>query len=147
MNLKKRINNDLKDSMRSGDKTTRDVLRLLNSDIKNLEIEKSGEINEDEIIGIIKRNIKRRKDSIEQYEKGNREDLAVQEKKELKILEKYMPEQMSEEEIKKIVIDVIKKSEASGASGFGKVIGIVMKETKGMADGNMVSRIIKEELK
>ncbi len=155
MNLKKKINDDLKNSMKSGDTTTRGVLRLLNSDIKNLEIEKSEEISENEIIEIIKKNIKRRKDSIEQYKNGNREDLADKEKEELTILEKYMPEQMSEEEIRRIVINVIKKSEMSSTpdsqsmsrTNFGKIMGLVMKETKGMADGNTVSEIVKKELK
>ena len=147
MDLRDKIKNDLKDAMKSGDNVTRDVLRMLNSDIKNVEIDLKKELADDDVVKIIKRNIKSRKDSIEQYKKGNREDLAVQEEKELKILEKYMPEQMNEEEIRKIVIDIIKKSEASGASDFGKVMGVVMRETKGIADGNVVSRIVKEELK
>ena len=147
MNLRDKIKNDLKDAMKSGDNVTRDVLRMLNSDIKNVEIDLKKELADDDVVKIIKRNIKSRRDSIEQYKKGNREDLAVQEERELKILEKYMPEQMNEEEIRKIVIDIIKKSEASGAADFGKVMGVVMRETKGIADGNVVSRIVKEELK
>jgi len=147
MNLRDKIKNDLKDAMKSGDNVTRDVLRMLNSDIKNVEIDLKKELADDDVVKIIKRNIKSRRDSIEQYKKGNREDLAVQEEKELKILEKYMPEQMNEEEIRKIVIDIIKKSEALGASDFGKVMGVVMRETKGIADGNVVSRIVKEELR
>lgn len=147
MNLRDKIKNDLKDAMKSGDNVTRDVLRMLNSDIKNVEIDLKKELADDDVVKIIKRNIKSRRDSIEQYKKGNREDLAVQEEKELKILEKYMPEQMNEEEIRKIVIDIIKKSEALGASDFGKVMGEVMRETKGIADGNVVSRIVKEELR
>ncbi|MCK4525451.1 MAG: GatB/YqeY domain-containing protein [Candidatus Andersenbacteria bacterium] len=147
MDLRDKIKNDLKDAMKSGDNVTRDVLRMLNSDIKNVEIDLKKELADDDVVKIIKRNIKSRKDSIEQYKKGNREDLAVQEEKELKILEKYMPEQMSEEKIRKIVIDIIKKSEASGASDFGKVMGMAMKEAGGNMDGNVVSRIVKEELR
>jgi uncharacterized protein YqeY len=155
MNLRDKIKNDLKDAMKSGDNITRGVLRMLNSDIKNAEIDLKKELADDDIVKIIKRNIKSRRDSIEQYKKGNREDLAVQEEKELKILEKYMPEQMSEEEIRKIVIDIVKKSEASGASdprsvsrtSFGKVMGMAMKEAGGNVDGNVVSRIVKEELR
>ena len=147
MDLRDKIKNDLKDAMKSGDNVTRDVLRMLNSDIKNVEIDLKKELADDDVVKIIKRNIKSRKDSIEQYKKGNREDLAVQEEKELKILEKYMPEQMSEEKIRKIVIDIIKKSEASGASDFGKVMGMAMKEAGGNVDGNVVSRIVKEELR
>lgn len=147
MNLKKKINDDLKNSMKSGDTTTRGVLRLLNSDVKNMEIEKGGDAGDKEIIEIIKRSVKRQKDSIEQYEKGNRVDLSDKEKEELAILEKYMPEQINDKEIRKIVVNVIKKIGTSNASEFGKIIGAVMKETDGNVDGNLVSRIVKDELK
>lgn len=146
MNLKEQIKNDLKNSMKSGDDITRDVLRMLFSDLKNAEISRGGEINDEKIIEIIKKNIKSRKDSIEQYTKGSREDLASQEENELKILEKYMPEQMSGDEVRKIVIDIIKKSEAISASDFGKIMGLVMKEIGSNADGNLVGGIVKEEL-
>ncbi len=146
MNLKERIKDDLKNSMKSGDNIVRGVLRMLFSDIKNVEISEREEISEEKIIEIVKKNIKSRKDSIEQYVKGNREDLASQEKAELKIIEKYMPAQMSEDEIRKIVINVISKSEAVSASDFGRVMGIVMKEVGNKADGNLVGGILKEEL-
>ncbi|MCK4891642.1 MAG: GatB/YqeY domain-containing protein [Candidatus Pacebacteria bacterium] len=133
--------------MKSGDTTTRGVLRLLNSDVKNMEIEKGGDAGDKEIIEIIKRSVKRQKDSIEQYEKGNRVDLSDKEKEELAILEKYMPEQINDKEIRKIVVNVIKKIGTSNASEFGKIIGAVMKETDGNVDGNLVSRIVKDELK
>ena len=147
MNLRDKIKNDLKDAMRSGDNITRGVLRMLISDIKNAEIEKSGEVGDKEVVEIIKRSVKRQKDSIEQYTKGDREDLANQEKIELEILEKYMPEQMSEDEVRKIVIKIIKKSEAVSASDFGKIMGAVMKEIGNKADGNIVSGVVREELK
>jgi len=146
MTLKETIYNDLKISIKGGDNVTRGVLRFLNSDIKNAEIEKGGEAGDKEIIEIIKRSLKRRKDSILQYEKGNRFDLADKEKEELAILEKYMPEQMSEEKIKKIVIDVIKELGVSNSSEFGKVMSLVMSRSKGLADGNVVSRVVKEKL-
>jgi len=146
MGLKDKIKSDLKDSMKSGDNITRGVLRLLNSDIKNAEIEKGRALNDEEIAELAKRSVKRRKDSIEQFRKGKREDLVSQEEKELEVLKKYMPEQMSEEEIRTIVQDVIKKSGVTEASDFGKVMGVVMKETKGKADGSAVSRIVKEKL-
>ena len=147
MDLKEQIENDLKNSMKSGDNIIRGVLRMLFSDIKNVEINERKEINDEKIIEIIKKNIKSRKDSIEQYTKGNREDLANQEKNELEILEKYMPEQMSEDEVRKIVVNIISKSEAVSASDFGKIMGAVMKEIGNKADGNLVGGIVKEELK
>ena len=146
MNLKEQIKDDLKSSMKSGDSFTRGVLRMLSSDFKNLEIDKKKELTDEDAVEIVKKNIKSRKDCIEQYTKGNREDLANQEKKELEILKKYMPEQMGEEEIRKIVIDIIKKSGASNASDFGKVMGAVMKEIGSGADGGVVNKVVREEL-
>ena len=146
MNLRDKIKNDLKDAMKSGDNTTRDVLRALNSDFKNLEIDSKKELKDEDIVKIIKKNLKSRKDSIEQYKKGNREDLVIQEENELNILEKYMPEQMGEEEIRKIVIDIINESEAINASDFGRVMGMAMKEAGGNVDGNIVSELVKKEL-
>jgi len=147
MKLKEQIKNDLKGSMKSGDNIIRGVLRMLFSDIKNVEINERKEINDEKIIEIIKKNIKSRKDSIEQYTKGNRKDLANQEKVELEILEKYMPEQMGEDEVRKIVINIISKSEAVSASDFGKIMGAVMKEIGNKADGNLVGKVVREGLK
>lgn len=144
LELKKLIKNDLNASVKSGDKITRDVLRLLNSDIKNKEIELRKKLNDNEVVGVIKNSAKKRKDSIEQFAKGGREDLVSREEKELEVLKKYMPEQMGEEEIKAIVQDVIKKS--TGTSDFGKVMKEVMQRAKGTADGKMASGIVKEEL-
>ncbi|MCK5412977.1 MAG: GatB/YqeY domain-containing protein [Candidatus Pacebacteria bacterium] len=146
MNLKEKINSDLKDSMKSGDAKVRGVLRMLNSDIKNFEIEKKTEASDDDILGIVKRNVKKRKDSIEQYTKGDRKDLVEKENEELLVLEKYMPEQMSEDEVRRIVQKVIQEFGEVSPSDFGKIIGMSVKETKGMADGSVVSKIVKEEL-
>lgn len=146
MDLKEKIRNDLKEAMRNSDVLTRGVLRLLISDVKNEEINLKKELADDAVLKIIKKNIKNRKESIEQYKTGKRLDLAEQEEKELEILEKYMPEQMGEEEVKKIVVGVIKKLGITDVSEFGKVIGLAMKEIGVNIDGNMVSRIVKEEL-
>ena len=146
MTLKEKIKSDLKDAMKSGDTVVRGVLRLLSSNIKNEEISSKKELTDDDILKIIKKDIKRHKESIEQYKTGEREDSAEQEEKELEILEKYMPEQMGEEEIRKIVSNVIEKTEAADASDFGKVMGMVIKEIGGNVDGNVVSGIVKEEL-
>ena len=146
MDLKERIKNDLKDSMKNGDVISRSVLRLLNTDIKNAEIEEQKELSDIEVIKIISRSIKKRNDSIEQYKKGNRVDLAESEEKELEVLKKYMPAQMNKEEINVLVKETIRELKASGASDFGKVMKEVMQKTKGMADGKIVSMIVKEEL-
>lgn len=146
MSLKEKIKNNLKGAMKSGDNIARGVLRLLSSDIRNEEIAQKKELADNDVLKIIKRNVKNRKESIEQYKTGGRKDLAEQEEKELEILEKYMPKQMSENEIRKIVSDAIKKMEVSGVSDFGKVMGIAMKKAGGNVDGNVVSGIVKEEL-
>ena len=146
MSLKKKIKSDLKDAMKSGDSVVRGVLRLLSSDIKNEEISLKKELADDNVLKIIKKDIKRHKESIEQYKTGGRKDLVEQEEKELEILEKYMPEQMGEEEIRKIVSDVVEKLKATDASDFGKVMGMAMKEIGGNVDGSIVSKIVKEEL-
>ena len=146
MNLEEQIQDDLKISMKSGDEVRRTVLRMLNAEIKNAEIVKKSVLGSDEILEVIFRSVKRHKDSIEQYQKGGRDDLTKQEEKELKILQKYLPEQMGEEEIRKIIQEAIKKFGVTEVSDFGKVMGIAMKELKGKADGNLVSKIVKEEL-
>lgn len=146
MNLKEKIKGDLKNAIKNGDSVVRGVLRLLSSDIKNEEIAGKKELIDDDVLKIIKKDIKRHKESIEQYKTGGRKDLVEQEEKELEILEKYMPEQMSEDEIRKIVSGVIEKLGATNASDFGKVMGMAMKEAGGNVDGSVVSGIVKEEL-
>ena len=146
MSIGVNIKNDLKNAIKNGDKNIRDVLRMLVSDIKNVEIEKRRELTNEEVLQIIKQNVKRRKDSIEQYMKGDRKDLADKENKELSILQKYVPKQMSEDEIRNIIKGVLKDFREVGSSDLGKIIGLTMKNTKGMADGNIVSEIVKEEI-
>ena len=146
MSIGVNIKNDLKNAIKNGDKNIRDVLRMLISDVKNVEIEKKRELTNEEVLQIIKQNVKRRKDSIEQYMEGDRKDLADKENKELSILQKYVPKQMSEDEIRNIIKGVLKDFREVGSSDLGRIIGLTMKNTKGMADGNIVSEIVKEEI-
>jgi hypothetical protein len=146
MALKRKIKDDLDSSVKSGNSITRDVLRLLSSDIKNAEIEKHRELSDEEVTEVIKRNIKKRKDSIEQYKNGGRKDLADREEKELKVLEKYMLKQMDRKEIENLVEKIITDIGASGASDFGRVMGMVMKEIGSKADGNIVRDVVKGKL-
>lgn len=149
ISLKEQIISDLKGSLKSGDSFKRDVLRLLFSMIKNWEIEKKKKeegLNDQEVIEVIKKSVKQRKDSIEQYEKGNRPDLVEKEKKEIEIISVYLPAQMDEskvrEEIKKIISELGEVSQKD----FGKIMGISMKKLQGQADGNIVKKILEEEL-
>jgi len=142
------INNDLKQAMRDKDSFKLGVLRMLLSALKNKKIDlgQDAELTDDVVISIIKTEIKKRKDSMSSYIEGNRTDLADNEKKEIEVLEKYMPEQMSEEEIEKIVKEVIAQVGANGPSDFGKVMGASVSKMNGQADGNTVSMIVKKML-
>lgn len=162
MSLKEKIQADIKKAMQARDQLKVSVLRMLMAAVFNKEKEKraklskSGEdlekldklskLTDEETTEVISSEAKKRKDSIEQYEKGNRQDLADQEKKELKILVSYLPEQMSEEEISKLVKEKIEELGASGPKDTGKVMGALMTQLKGKADGNLVNKIVQEEL-
>ncbi|HOW60697.1 MAG TPA: GatB/YqeY domain-containing protein [Candidatus Moranbacteria bacterium] len=149
MNLKEKITSDIKNAMLSGDTVRRDTLRFLDSAIKNFEIEKKKKdsgLSDEEILEVISRSVKQRKDSIQQYINGERPELAEKEKMELEILKTYMPEQISEDEIRKAVKEIISIMGAVGASEIGKVMGQAMAKLKGKADGNIVKRIVSEEL-
>ena len=149
MSLKEKIIADLKDAMRSGDTVKRDTLRFLDSAIKNAEIEKKKReegLSEEEILEVIGRSVKQRNDSIRQYTDGGRPELAEKEKIELEILKAYLPEQMSEDEIRKIVKEIISAAGAVSVSDMGKIMGQAMGKMKGKADGNVVRKIVGEEL-
>lgn len=150
MSLKEQIISELKESLKSGDSLKRDTLRFLSSAIKNVEIEKKKKeegLDDQETLEVIKRAIKQRKDSIEQYEKGGRGDLAEKEKKELEILSVYLPAQMNEEKIREEIKKVISDSGANSQKDFGKVMGMAMKKLNGQAEGDLVKKIVQEELK
>ena len=144
--LKNKITEDIKTALKSGDKRRRMVLGMAIAAIKNKEIEKRGELSEEEVVAVIASEVKKRRDSVEQFEKGGRPELAEQEKAEAKILMEYMPEQMSEDTIRAEVQKAIKETGAKDIKEMGKVLGALMPKLKGKADGQMVSKIVKEEL-
>ncbi len=147
--LKQKIAEDLKSAMKAGDAQKRDTLRMLDSMVKNTEIEKKKReegLTDEEIQEVIARAIKQRKDSITQFETGGRPELAEKEKAEIAILSGYMPEQMSEEEVRSAVKEVIVETGASSKADMGKVMGAAMGRLKGKADGNLVKKIVEEEL-
>ncbi|MBU2563967.1 GatB/YqeY domain-containing protein [Patescibacteria group bacterium] len=147
MMLKENITQDIKKAMQEKNALLLSVLRGVIAVVKNREIEKKKELDEDEIIQVISSEAKKRKDSIEQFEKGGRQDLVEKEKQELEILQKYLPEQMSEDDIKKEVELAIKESGAVNPSDTGKVMSILMPKLKGKVDGGLVSKIVGELLK
>jgi uncharacterized protein YqeY len=149
MTLKEKISSDLKDAMRSGDTERRDTLRLIDSAIKNLEIEKQKRetgLSDEEVLEVIGRAVKQRNDSIKQFTDGGRSDLAAKEKIELEIIMPYLPAQLSEEVVVGAVKEVIAMSGATGVADLGKVMGQAMAKLKGQADGNLVREIAKRLL-
>jgi len=151
--IKDKITQDMKKALLSRDKVKLSVMRLLKSEIRYKEIEKGSELSDDEVISVLSSSIKRHKDSIEQFEKGGREDLAGQEKAELEIIWEYMPKQLGEEELSQIVDSAIKEArilcQETGVlnpSDFGKVMKMVMPKVKGRADGKRVSELVLSKL-
>ena len=128
------------------DVLTRDTIRMLISEIKRFEIDNKAEAGEETILSIIQKMVKRRNDSIEQFQKGGRKDLADKEISQLEIIKKYMPAQMSAEEIELIINDVIKSTNAETMQDMGKVMGAAKSKLQGKADMSLVSNIVKQLL-
>ena len=146
MSTLNQINSDLKAAMLSKDNVTRDTLRMLISEIKRYEIDNRVEADDSVVLATLKKMIKQRKDSIEQFEKGGRSDLSKIEKDELLILDKYMPEMMSEEAINELVTKTISELGAAGPQDMGKVMGHLKGSVGDSADMGLVSKIVKEKL-
>jgi len=142
------IRSELKEAQKAQDSFKVGTLRYILSAIHNAEIEKGkGEtLTEEELVTILQKQAKQRRESIEAYEKGGRADLAEKEQKELGIIESYLPEQMGEEEITKLVEEAISVTGASSPQDMAKVMGVLMPKIKGKADGSLVSRLVKENL-
>lgn len=147
MKLIEQINDDLKVAMRAKDELVLSTLRLLKSAARNREIELGHILSDEELAEVVAKAVKQRRDSIIEYEKGNRAELASKEKAEIKILEKYLPAQLSQEEISKTIDEVIKSTGAQSLQDFGKVMSAVMPKLKGQADGTIVASLTKDKLK
>ncbi|RUM86962.1 MAG: GatB/YqeY domain-containing protein [Thermovibrio sp.] len=146
MSLKERLKADMKEAMKAKDKLKLSTIRMINSLIKNAEIEKRGELSDEEIVQLLMKYAKQRRESIEMYEKGGRQDLVEKERAELEIVESYLPKQMSEEELREVVKRAIEETGASSPKDIGKVMKAVMPKVKGRADGSLVNRIARELL-
>ncbi len=146
MSLLDQIHADLKEAMRNRDTTRLGALRLILTAVKNREKEIRAEPDEKEVLKIISSQIKQRKDSIEQYRKGGRDDLARKEEEELKILQDYMPEQLSEEELERLVVDTIREVGANSVKDMGKVMKAIMPRIAGRADGKVVNQMVRSHL-
>lgn len=146
MSLKEQIENDSIRALKEKNETVLTVLRMLKSAIRNAEIAKQTEFNDGDIMSVIQSQIKQRQDSINLYEQGDRQELADKEKTEIEILQKYLPEQMTEAEIREIVNRALDETGAMEIKDMGKVMTKIMPQIKGRADGSLVSKIVKEEL-
>ncbi|MDD5773927.1 MAG: GatB/YqeY domain-containing protein [bacterium] len=145
--LLEKINSDIVEAMKAKDSLRTETLRMVKSALNYVKIEKKKEILDDEdVLAIISKQVKQHKESVESFEKGGRAELADKEKKELVILESYMPKQISHEEVNKIIKETVREVGAAGKKDFGKVMKAVSAKLKNQADGKVVSRIVGEEL-
>jgi len=148
MNLEQRVNEDIKASLKAGDKIRLQTLRSIRSLI--LEFQKSGkdqEFNEEEEVKLLNKAAKYRKEAIAMYLQAGRTELAENEKRELEIITEFLPAQLSEDEIHELILSIISKLNAKGMQDMGKVMGATMKEVSGKADGNTVQQIVRKILK
>lgn len=148
--LYEKINSDLKNAMKTKSEAELSVLRMLATAVRNKKIMEYGasgqDLSDDEVIPIIKTEVKKRNESIRLFKEGGRDDLAQNEESELEYLERYLPEQMTVEKVEEVVNEVIKEMGEISQSDFGKVMGQVMTKLKGQADGNVVSAAVKKVL-
>ena len=145
--LKEQIITDLTEAMKAREELKLSVLRMLKADIMKYEVSGADmEVTDEVVVDLVKRGIKQRKEAAEGFEKGGNKESAQKELDEIKILEIYMPEQMGEDEVKKIAQEVIDQVKPAGPQDFGKVMGAVMGKLKGQADGGLVNKVVKELL-
>ncbi|MBT3231113.1 GatB/YqeY domain-containing protein [Candidatus Uhrbacteria bacterium] len=142
MNLYEKISDDIKVAMKGRDAETLSVLRMLMASLKNKVIDLKEELEDADVVAVIKSDVKKIEDSLESFVKGEREDLADKARSEMKVLKKYLPPEMSEEDLEKAVKKVIDELEVGDMSGMGKAMGKVMEELKGQVDGKRVKAML-----
>jgi len=147
MTLIEKINSDLKEAMKAKDQVKMDCLRQIKTEVMKKEVAGRKTLSDDEVLGVISSLTKSHVDSIESFKKVGREDLVPKEEQELAILKAFLPEQLSDEELKKIVGEAVQTAAASTAKDTGKVMALVMPKVKGKADGSRVNAILREILK
>lgn len=147
MTMKTRLDDDLKQAMRDRDAPRRDVIRLLRSAIRNEEIRVQKDLDDDAVVQVLSRQAQQRRDSIEAFTQGNREDLADKERAELEIIMGYMPQQLSRDEIEDLVARTIAEVGASGTGDMGKVMSVIMPQVRGRAEGREVSAAVMARLR
>ena len=146
MPLREQINEDMKASMKARESDKLAALRLLLAAVKQREVDERITLDDHQLVAVVEKMIKQRKDSIEQYEKAARQDLADKEKYEISILQAYLPQQMSQAEVDKAIADAIASTGAKGAADMGKVMGVLKPKLAGRADMGKVSGLVKSKL-
>ena len=146
MGLRERVDTDVKDALKSGAKDKVSTLRMLNAALKNKQIDKRRPLTEEEIVETVRSLIKQRKDSIEQFAKGGRQDLVDKETAEVAVLEAYLPQPLSREELEAMIRQAITQTGAQGAKDMGRVMKALIPIVGGRADGKLISELVKNSL-
>lgn len=146
MSLKQRLTDDMKAAMKGGDKDSLGVIRLVNAAIKQREVDERVELDDAQVLAVMEKMVKQRKDSVSQYEAAAREDLAAIERAEIVVIERYLPEKMGEAEVQAAITAAIAETGASGPADMGKVMGVLKSKLAGQADMGQVSGLLKKAL-
>lgn len=146
MSLKETLNNDIKAAMKAKDKETLAVLRMIKTAVQAAEIDKKEELNAEEELTILAREAKQRRESLAEFVKAGRDELVAKTEAEIEIVERYLPKQLSVEEVKEVIATVAEKIGVTTQKEFGKLMGAVMQELKGKADGNVIKEQVKAHL-
>ncbi|RMI15313.1 MAG: GatB/YqeY domain-containing protein [Calditrichaeota bacterium] len=146
MSLEQQLMEDMKAALKAGDRIRLETIRGLRAQLKNAQIEKGESLTEDDVIRVLMNAAKKRKEAIEQYRSLGKEDRAAEEEQELRIIQSYLPEQMSEEELARLIEDVVREVGATSIKDMGKVMGVIMPRVKGKADGKVVQQMVRTKL-
>ena len=148
MSLKDKLTEDMKQAMKDKEagKLRLSVIRMVRAAIKNVEIDTRTELSEEEVISIIAKEVKMRRDSMEEFKKGQRDDLVAQLEQEIEVLLPYLPQQLTEAEVREIVTEAVAIAGATSSKDMGKVMAVLMPKVKGRADGKLVNNIVRELL-
>ena len=148
MSLQERLTEDVKTAMkaRKAGKSRLSVLRMVKASIRNIEIDRKKELNDEDVLDVLAKEVKMRRDSMDDFRKGNRPDLVAALEEEIAILAEYLPAQLSEEEVRALVDQAVSQAQATTAKDMGKVMAILMPQVKGKADGKLVNTLVRERL-
>ncbi|AND41559.1 MULTISPECIES: GatB/YqeY domain-containing protein [Cytobacillus] len=146
MSLLERLNEDMKQAMRNKEKEKLTVIRMIKASLQNEAIKLGKDLNEEQELTVLSREVKQRKDSLHEFEKAGREDLVEKIRTELQYVELYMPKQLSEDEVSKIVAETVAETGASSKADMGKVMAAIMPKVKGKADGSLVNKLVQQHL-